>query len=126
MWNRTFEESHINKHLAIRLPEYAEFLQGVNSRIFDLMKIFSKQLHIHPDFHGSASIKKVLPVLCPELSYKELDIGNGSEAMNTWNKMVTGDMSEIEKKETEKSMLEYCGLDTYAMYAIWKHLKSIV
>ena len=126
VWNRTFEESHVNKHLAIRLKEYADFIYAVNSRIFDLMTIFSKQLHIHPDFHGSASIKKVLPVLCPELSYKELDIGNGSEAMNTWNRMVTGDMSELEKKETKKAMLEYCNLDTYAMYAIWKHLKEII
>ncbi len=126
VWNKTFEESHINKHLAIRLPEYADFIQNMNSRIFDLMTIFSKQLHIHPDFHGSASIKKVLPVLCPELSYKELDIGNGSEAMNTWNKLVTEDISEKEKKETEKAMKEYCCLDTYAMYAIWKHLKEII
>lgn len=126
VWNRTFEESHINKHLAIRLPEYAEFINNVNSRIFDLMKIFSKQLHIHPDFHGSASIKKVLPVLCPELSYKELDIGNGSEAMNTWNRLVTEEVEDNEKVKIEKAMLEYCGLDTYAMYAIWKHLKDLV
>lgn len=125
VWNRTFEESHINKHLAERLPEYAEFLNGVNSRIFDLMTIFSKQLHIHSDFHGSASIKKVLPVICPEHSYKELEIGNGSEAMNTWNRMVTEDISVSEKRELEQSMLEYCKLDTMAMYAIWKHLINI-
>ncbi|MEK7607620.1 MAG: DUF2779 domain-containing protein [Patescibacteria group bacterium] len=126
VWNRTFEESHINKHLAIRLPEYADFIQGVNSRIFDLMKIFSKQLHVHPDFHGRASIKKILNVLCPKLSYKELDISNGSEAMNTWNKLVTEDMVEAKKEELKQSMLEYCELDTYAMYAIWKHLSDIV
>lgn len=60
------------------------------------------------------------------LSYEELDIGNGSEAMNTWNTMVTGDMSEEEKNEIEKAMLKYCGLDTYAMYAIWKHLMDII
>ena len=126
VWNRTFEESHINKHIATRLQEYADFIQGVNARIFDLMTIFSKQLHIHPDFHGSASIKKVLPVLCPELSYEELDIGNGSEAMNTWNKMVTEDISDNDRAETEKAMREYCGLDTYAMYTIWKELINIV
>ena len=64
--------------------------------------------------------------MCPELSYKELDIGNGSEAMNTWNKLVTEDIEEKEKKEIEKAMLEYCGLDTYAMYAIWKHLMDLL
>ena len=35
VWNRTFEESHINKHLAIRLPAYADFISSVNIRIFD-------------------------------------------------------------------------------------------
>jgi hypothetical protein len=122
VWYKPFEASHINKNLAIRIPECADFIENINSRMFDLMTIFSKQLHIHPDFHGSASIKKVLPVLCPELSYKELDIGNGSEAMNTWNKLVTGEMMGEGRINIEKAMLEYCGLDTYAMYAIWKHL----
>ena len=125
VWNRTFEESHINKHLAKRLPAYAPFLQSVNSRIYDLRDIFTKQFHVHPEFKGKTSIKNVLPVLCPELSYKELDIGNGSEAMNAWNKLVTEDSTESHKEEVKKAMLEYCGLDTYAMYAIWKHLHEI-
>ena len=123
MWNKTFEQSHINKHLAIRIPEYADFLNDINSRMFDLMTIFSKQLYIHPDFHGSASIKKVLPVLST-LSYEDLDIGNGSEAMNTWNKLVTENVSDDEKAKTEKAMREYCGQDTEAMYEIWKHLRE--
>jgi hypothetical protein len=126
VWNKTFEQSHVNKHLAIRIPEYADFLNDINSRMFDLMTIFSKQLHIHPDFHGSASIKKVLPVLCPKLSYKELEIGNGSEAMNTWNRLVTEGASDDEKVKIKRAMLEYCGLDTYAMYAIWKYLREKV
>ncbi len=126
VWNRTFEESLINKNIALRLPKYAEFINGVNSRIFDLMTIFSKQLHIHPDFHGSASIKKVLPVLCPSLSYKELEVGNGSEAMNTWNRLVTEDMTKEQKEELKQSMLVYCRLDTFAMYEIWKYLMGII
>ncbi|MFZ2522741.1 MAG: DUF2779 domain-containing protein [Minisyncoccia bacterium] len=126
VWYKPFEESHVNKRLAFRMPEHKEFIENINSRMFDLMTIFSKQLHIHPDFHGSASIKKVLPVLCPQLSYKELDIGNGSEAMNTWNRLVTNETEDSDKAETEKAMLEYCCLDTYAMYAIWKHLKEII
>ena len=121
VWNKTFEQSHINRHLAIRIPEYADFLNDIISRMFDLMTIFSKQLYIHPDFHGSASIKKVLPVLST-LSYEDLDIGNGSEAMNTWNKLVTENVSDNERAKTEKAMRDYCGQDTKAMYEIWKYL----
>jgi hypothetical protein len=126
VWYKPFESSHINKKLAIRMPEYVDLITDMNNRMYDLMTIFSKQLHIHPDFRGSASIKKVLPVLCPELSYKELDIGNGSEAMNTWNKLVTEGATDSERTQIEKAMLEYCSLDTYAMYAIWKHLHDLV
>jgi hypothetical protein len=125
VWYKPFEESHINKRLAIRLPEHSDFIEKVNSRMFDLMTIFSNQLHVHPDFHGSASIKKVLPVLCPDLSYKELEIGNGSEAMNTWNKLVTEGAREEDRIRIEAAMREYCGLDTYAMYAIWKKLVEL-
>ena len=126
VWYKPFESSHINKRLAIRMPECAAFIESINARMFDLMTIFSKQLHIHPKFHGSASIKKVLPELCPELSYKELDIGNGLEAMNTWNKLVTEGATDKDRIEIERAMREYCGLDTYAMYAIWKHLQEVI
>jgi hypothetical protein len=126
VWNKSFEGSNINKPLAIRVPDGAEFLTNLNTRLFDLMTIFSRQLHIHPDFHGSASIKKVLPVLCPELSYEELDIGNGSEAMNTWNKLVTEEYTEDDKLKIETAMKKYCELDTMAMYAIWKCLIGIL
>jgi hypothetical protein len=126
VWSGAFEKSHINKPLALRLPEYADVIKNINGRIFDLMVIFSKQMHIHPGFHGRASIKKILPILCPELSYKELDIGNGSEAMNTWNRLVTGAIPESEKSGIEKSMLEYCELDTKAMYLIWRYLDQLV
>ena len=126
VWYKPFEASHINKNIAIRMPEFANLIDNINNRMFDLMTIFSKQLHIHPEFHGSASIKKVLPVLCPELSYKELDIGNGSEAMNTWNRLVTENIDDKERVDTEKAMLEYCKLDTFAMFAIWKHLRALL
>jgi hypothetical protein len=45
--------------------------------IFDLEAIFNKQLYVHPGFIGKTSIKNVLPVICPDLSYKTLNIGDG-------------------------------------------------
>jgi len=35
-------------------------------------------------FKGRTSTKKVLPVLCPKFSYKDLEIQNGTEAMEGW------------------------------------------
>ena len=125
VWNKKFEKT-INAQLAERNPEYANFLEDINDRIYDLMDIFQKQFYVHHGFMGKVSIKKVLPVLVPELSYKELEIKEGGSAMEAWNKMVFGSGTEKEKLKIADNLRVYCGLDTYAMYAIWKELMNIV
>ena len=125
VWNKTFEQSR-NSEMAARSPQNQNFLIDVNSRIYDLMDIFQKQMHVHPDFKGKVSIKKVLPVLVPELSYKELEIRDGGTAMEAWFEKILHAASNEEKNETAKNLLKYCYLDTYAMYAIWKELIKIV
>ncbi len=124
VWYKSFEMSR-NKDLAKRNPEYKEFLEDVNSRVIDLMDVFTNQHFIHPKFKGKTSIKYVLPVLAPELSYKALDIQEGGTASNTWNEIVTDGYSEKEAKEKIKQLKIYCGLDTYAMYKIWDYLRKI-
>ncbi|PCI21317.1 hypothetical protein COB64_00340 [Candidatus Wolfebacteria bacterium] len=121
VWHKSFEMG-INEKLAERNPEHKVFLEELNMRIIDLEDVFKQQLYIHKGFKGKSSIKLVLPTLVPSLSYKELDIQDGAEATDTWNKIVTGGYDASEKAEQEKNLLEYCKLDTYAMYAIWKHL----
>ncbi len=124
VWYKVFEMAR-NKDLAERNPDHKEFLENLNSRIIDLMDIFSDQYYIHPGFKGKTSIKYILPVLAPELSYKALDIKEGATASNTWNEIVRGVYSKEEAKEKIEHLKTYCKLDTYAMYAIWKHLKEL-
>ncbi len=124
VWYKSFEMGR-NKDLAKRNPEYKTFLEDLNSRVIDLMDVFTNQHFIHPKFKGKTSIKYILPVLAPELSYKVLDIQEGGTASNTWNKIVTGGYSKEESEEKIKQLKIYCGLDTYAMYAIWKYLRKI-
>jgi hypothetical protein len=114
-----------NKDLAERNPEHKAFLEDVNSRIIDLMDIFSNQHFIHPKFKGKTSIKYILPVLAPDLSYKALDIKEGATASNTWNQIVSGELTKEEKEEKTEHLLTYCKLDTYAMYRIWKYLREL-
>ena len=71
-----------NRELGEMFPEYAEFMHSVNNRIVDLMIPFSEGWFVDKDFFGSASIKKVLPVLVTELSYKELNIQEGASAQS--------------------------------------------
>lgn len=122
VWYESFEKSR-NMELAELHPEHRDFLEDINSRVFDLMKVF-KEDYQHPDFQGSASIKKVLPVLLPELSYKSLDIQNGTMALSEWEKMIKGEMSDEDIKKTKANLLKYCALDTMAMVEIFEVLRG--
>jgi len=123
VWYESFEKGR-NTELALLHPEHKEFLEDVNNRIFDLMKVFKKD-YLHPDFKGSASIKNVLPVLLPELSYKALDIQNGTMALTEWERMLAEDTREEDKVEIKKNLLKYCKLDTLAMVEIYKKLMEL-
>ena len=74
---------------------------------------------------GSYSIKKVLPVLVPELSYKDLGINEGLSAQRNWMDAI------LEEKFTAKrcqqildDLEKYCELDTLAMVEIYRFLKT--
>lgn len=123
-WNKSFEMGR-NKDLANRNPEHKAFLEDLNSRIIDLMDIFTNQHFIHPKFKGKTSIKYILPVLAPDLSYKALDIQEGATASNTWNQIVSGELTKEEAEEKIEHLLTYCKLDTLAMYRIWKYLREL-
>ena len=124
VWNQGFEKSR-NREMGILFPQYSEFLNSINERVHDLMKIFKDGLYSHPKFKGSASIKKVLPVLCPELSYGDLEIQNGNAAVIKWHHMTDGRMTEKEAKQTFQDLLKYCELDTWAMVRIWEELRKV-
>lgn len=121
VWNKGFEMGR-NKEMGKDYAEYTNFLNGVNDRVFDLMEIFSKQHHVHPDFHGSNSIKYVLPVLAPDLSYKTMNIQNGAIATTRWYESIVKPMNEAERNQIYADLLKYCELDTLAMYRIYDYL----
>lgn len=125
VWNKVFE-CNINLLLAKRIPAEKAFIENLNGRVFDLMELFNRQLYVHPEFKGKTSIKSVLPVLAPELSYKKLEIQEGGTASQEWNKITTLQGTETERQQIAENLKKYCELDTYAMYAIWKHLAETV
>ena len=126
VWHKTFELSQVNKPMTERHPEYAEFFADFEGRTFDLEDMFTKQYYVDPAFLGKTSVKNVLPVLAPELSYQDLDIHDGAAASATWPKLVSGELNEEEREKICEDLRKYCGLDSYAMYAIWKALRKSV
>lgn len=125
VWNKAFEIGR-NRELAVIHPDYADFLNNLNDRIYDLGDFINYGLYIHPDFKGSWSIKNVLPIMVPELCYSELEICKGDQAMMAWSKLINGDLPMEDVKKTELALLEYCKLDTYAMVAIFLKLSEFL
>jgi hypothetical protein len=124
VWYAPFERC-VNKDIAKRRPEYSPLIERINQQIVDLRDIFSDQHYVHPDFRGSTSIKAVLPVLCPELSYEDLVIREGATASEQWWEMVSGAGGPEKRREIADALREYCKLDRYAMYAIWRTLNYL-
>ncbi|MBD3366314.1 DUF2779 domain-containing protein [candidate division WWE3 bacterium] len=118
-WNMSYEKS-CNKCMAEFYPEYKKFLDSVNERIVDLMIPFSKMWFVDKDFYGSASIKKVQPVLVPDKSYKEMDVSDGLKARRMWTETILEGKNEEQREKIINDLSEYCTLDTLAMVEIFK------
>lgn len=118
-------ECGINEQMAVRLPAAKSFLTSVNRRVYDLMDIFSKQFYVHKGFKGGTSIKDVLPVLVPELSYADLAIHEGGTASQMWDRITSAGMNVAEKEKTARDLKLYCERDTFAMVAIWEFLQKL-
>ena len=123
VYNISFERGRLNELKEI-YPAKQHEIQAVIDRLIDLMIPFQKKHYYAPDLKGSYSIKKVLPSLVPELSYSELEVSNGGMAMDIFKQMMEGNFNgDIE--QTRKALLEYCGLDTYAMVKIVEKLEAL-
>ena len=121
VWYEPFEKSR-NKEMAAAYPEYAPFLDDLNSRVIDLMKPFSDEIINDPFFKGSASIKAILPALLPELSYGDLDIQEGASASRLWKDVTLVNPDAPEREKVYADLVAYCTRDTWAMVAIHKEL----
>jgi hypothetical protein len=120
VYNQGFEIARLNE-MANDFPIYQFDIKNIVNRIIDLMIPFSQKHYYTPQMKGSYSIKKVLPALVPNLSYKGLNIAQGGDASLAFESLYTEtDQSKID--QTRKDLLTYCGLDTLAMVKILETL----
>lgn len=136
--NVAFEKGRI-KELASIFPEYREKLMKMYNRGFDLLWLVNTKTELYEelgfdkeraslpnyynkDLSGSYSIKKTLPVFS-DLSYKDLTVKNGTEAIvayASYNKMT--------KEEYDlyyEALRIYCQQDTWAMVVILQALREL-
>ena len=121
-YNISFERTVLH-HLAACLPEYAERLLNLADRLWDQLPIF-RQHYRDYRFGKTNSLKSVLPVIAPELSYKLLAVQNGTQAQLVWEAMM-GQGDTAVKQQLSQQLRDYCHLDTWAMVEIHHALVSL-
>ena len=122
VYNQTFEISR-NNELAKEFPEHAVEIEAINTRIIDLLVPFKKRWLYKPEQKSSASIKAVLPAYT-DLSYDELEISNGSDAMLQYGGFLKGIIDDDSLSHMWRGLTEYCKQDTYAMVLLLETLRK--
>ena len=137
--NVSFEKARI-KELAEIFPQYKDKLMNIYNSATDLLYIINnnKELYLKLGFSekeastvnyynslqsGSYSIKKTLP-LFSNLSYKNLDVKNGTEASTMYSKFEYMTKEKIE--DARCKLIKYCKQDTWAMVEILNGLRKLV
>lgn len=138
VYNSSFEKNRL-RELATIFPLYKDHLEFINNMVFDLLDIIksNKKIYMglgyseeesslfnyyHDDMNGSFSIKKILPIFS-NLSYKDLEVSNGVDALVTYSKF--NKMSKDEYNYAYNSLVEYCKQDTWAMVEILHGLQEL-
>ena len=119
-----FEKSRL-KEMTAAFPEYQEWVDSINDRIIDLNVPFRDFSYYHPQQLGSSSLKHVLPALT-NLSYEDLEIGEGTTASLKFMEAAFGNISDLERQKIRTDLLAYCGQDTGGMIDILKKLQELV
>ncbi len=122
VYNQAFEMTR-NRELAEFLPNYAKKLHSINERVVDLMIPFRKRWLYSPKQKSSASIKYVLPAFT-ELSYANMAIANGQDAMDAYTAFAKGIYPPQELPALWNNLSKYCELDTLAMVELLNVLRE--
>ena len=116
-------EAGVIRQLASQLPELAEPLFALTGRLVDMLQII-REHYYHPDFHGSYSIKRVLPVLVPGMDYACLAIRQGEMASLGFQELLASE-DPLLRARLRRDLLEYCSMDTLAMLKLRHSLSRI-
>ncbi|MEI7525993.1 MAG: DUF2779 domain-containing protein [Mariniphaga sp.] len=118
-----YERTMINQ-MRKDFPEYADKLLVIVDKLVDLIVPFRKKYYKTETMEGKSSIKKVLPAICPELSYSDLEIGDGMTASNSFLELYSCEDAEV-ISITRENLLKYCHLDTLAMVKVFEVLQGV-
>jgi Domain of unknown function(DUF2779) len=118
----TYEKGRLEE-LTERHPEHLNLLNKYIARLVDLLPLV-KNHYYHPAMRGSFSIKKVLPVVAPDLNYDDLDeVQEGTGAQVAYIEAALNPSTTPDRKaDLDGKLRIYCRRDTWAMVEIAQFL----
>jgi predicted RecB family nuclease len=124
-YNAPFEARCIMK-LGDAVRPRARQLLEVRDRLVDLLPIVADHVY-HPAFHGSFSIKSVLPALVPGLGYDDLAVADGGTASALLEALLLepAAIAPNQRAAIRERLLAYCERDTLAMVKLVDRLNAL-
>lgn len=122
-YNAPFEKRILNESVE-EFTDFGAWNEEIQERFVDLLEPFRSFAYYHPDQHGSASMKDVLPALVGK-SYEGMEISEGGEASREYLRVTFGEVTVAERKRVRKALEVYCGQDTLGMVEIVEALQSL-
>jgi len=114
VYYQDFEEGR-NKELAAEFPDLADAINAISGRMVDILEPFKQRYLYSPSQNGSVSLKATLPAFT-DISYDDMAIGNGEQALQEYMAFVTGFTDDPDELAALwEGLDEYCEQDTYAM-----------
>ena len=110
-------ERRVLSELAENLPRQSDQILATLDRLKDLQALIKKYFY-SPGFRGSFSLKSVLPVLVPNMSYENLAIKEGTHASLEYLRLLNSETPPEERRRIEQALIDYCSYDTLAMVKI--------
>jgi hypothetical protein len=122
-YNAGFEEG-VLKELVEAAPEYTDWLEGILTRMIDLLFPFANFHYYNASQKDTASLKKVLPAVTGK-GYEEMGIGAGMDASVAYGRIMYGGATEEEIARVRADLLKYSKLDTEGMIWIIDELRKL-
>ena len=110
-------ERRVLSELAEHLPGQSDQILATLDRFKDLQALIKRYFY-SPGFRGSFSLKSVLPVLVPNMSYENLVIKEGTYASLAYLRMLKSKTEPEEKRRIGQALVDYCSYDTLAMVKV--------
>ena len=122
-YNKAFEAG-VLRDLADRFPKRRRRLLEIAEGMVDLMVPFRRREIYDWRMEGSYSLKSVLPVLVPELSYEGMAIREGTQASLVYLNLEKLE-SDRERRKAEEDLRAYCRQDTLGMVKLLDRMREL-